>query len=106
MSTYYGYCQVFTIIHSIPFHILFHIHSFIHSSFTVAFIHKLQFTSRMDNVHLFLDAGFYLYEFHHFVARYDEIDTLKQLLAAGLDINSKDEYGNTALHNAAANGNL
>ena len=28
------------------------------------------------------------------------------LLADGFDINSKDEYGNTALHNAAANGNL
>lgn len=60
----------------------------------------------MDNVHLFLDAGSYIYNFHHFVARYDEIDTLKQLLADGFDINSKDEYGNTALHNAAANGNL
>ena len=34
------------------------------------------------------------------------LDTLKQLLATGFDINSKDEYGNTALHNAAANGNL
>ena len=44
--------------------------------------------------------------FYHSIARYDEIDTLKQLLATGFDINSKDEYGNIALHNAAANGNL
>ena len=40
------------------------------------------------------------------IARFDEIDVLKELLSTGLDINSQDSFGTTALHNASTNGNL
>ena len=47
----------------------------------------------------------YRYSYHH-VARYDEIDTLQQMTQTGFDVNSQDQFGTTALHNASANGNM
>ena len=48
--------------------------------------------------------------FHHsssyHIARYDEIDTLQQMTQQGFDVNSQDQFGTTALHNASANGNM
>ena len=40
----------------------------------------------------------------HAIARYDEIDTLREMVAQGFNVNSQDEFGTTALHNACANG--
>ncbi len=42
----------------------------------------------------------------HHIARYDEIDTLQQMTQKGFDVNSQDQFGTTALHNASANGNM
>lgn len=61
----------------------------------------------MSDISQFLDAGILF----HFIlddkiARYDEIDTLKEMIQAGFNVDSQDEYGTTALHNACANGNL
>ncbi|KAL9250042.1 GA-binding protein subunit beta-2-like protein [Drosera capensis] len=39
-------------------------------------------------------------------ARYDELDDIRSLYAAGVSLDSKDEQGRTALHMAAANGHL
>lgn len=48
-----------------------------------------------------------IYEFLLFIiARYDEIDTLKEMVQAGFNVDSQDEYGTTAMHNACANGNM
>ncbi|KAK8818388.1 hypothetical protein WA556_006208 [Blastocystis sp. ATCC 50177/Nand II] len=49
----------------------------------------------MENLQEFLDA-----------ARYDEIDVLKKMVSEGFNVDSQDEYGTTALHNACSNGNL
>ena len=43
---------------------------------------------------------------YHLIARYDEIDTLQQMTQTGFDVNSQDQFGTTALHNASANGNM
>lgn len=40
------------------------------------------------------------------IARFDEIEVLQQLLQKGFDPNTQDQYGTSALHNAAANGNM
>lgn len=40
------------------------------------------------------------------VARYDEIDVLKKMVSEGFNVDSQDEYGTTALHNACSNGNM
>lgn len=40
------------------------------------------------------------------IARYDEIDVLKKMVSEGFNVDSQDEYGTTALHNACSNGNL
>ena len=39
-------------------------------------------------------------------ARYGDVEDLRNLLAAGADVNSKDVSGSTALHKASANGEL
>ena len=43
---------------------------------------------------------------YHYIARYDEIDVLQQMTLTGFDVNSQDQFGTTALHNASANGNM
>ncbi|XP_050235914.1 ankyrin repeat-containing protein P16F5.05c [Mercurialis annua] len=39
-------------------------------------------------------------------ARYDDIDDIKSLASFGVSLDSKDSFGRTALHMAAANGHL
>ena len=61
----------------------------------------------MSDINQFLDAGILSYwNWDNWLARYDEIDTLKEMVQAGFNVDSQDEYGTTALHNACANGNL
>ena len=59
----------------------------------------------MDQIDLFVDAGTLSTHLHSSIlARYDEIDTLREMLEQGFNVNSQDEFGTTALHNACANG--
>lgn len=61
----------------------------------------------MSTVQQFLDAGMTIcLKDVNWIARYDEIDTLRQLVQEGINVDSQDEYGTSALHNACANGNM
>ena len=61
----------------------------------------------MSTVQQFLDAGITIcLQLINWIARYDEIETLRQLVQEGINVDSQDEYGTSALHNACANGNM
>ncbi|KAK8794514.1 hypothetical protein WA171_003636 [Blastocystis sp. BT1] len=49
----------------------------------------------MELVEQFVDA-----------ARFGELGTLQQMVQQGFNVDLKDEFGTTALHNASANGHL
>ena len=41
-----------------------------------------------------------------YAAKYDQIETIKQLLQAGCDPNLKDNFGKTPLHDAIERGSM
>lgn len=61
----------------------------------------------MELIEQFVDAGsFYLNHNIIPIARFGELDTLQQMVQQGFNVDLKDEFGTTALHNASANGHM